>query len=184
MAYHHIALAVADLEATHRFYTEVMGFELVKAQAAPTDAPGGWAKHVFYSTGPLVEGEAPELVAFWELHDDRMTSFDPAISSGLGLEPWVNHVAFAARDVDDIEARKKRWLDHGHDVVEIDHGFCRSIYTLDPSRTLVEFCTDIAPYTDADRQHALEVLRDASPALEDAPMPVFHKAPADLKPSI
>ena len=48
-----------------------MGFELVKAQAAPTDAPGGWAKHVFYATGDVVEGESPELIAFWELHDDR-----------------------------------------------------------------------------------------------------------------
>jgi len=43
MAYHHVAVAVSDLAETHRFYTEVMGFELVKAQAAPTDAPGGWA---------------------------------------------------------------------------------------------------------------------------------------------
>jgi catechol 2,3-dioxygenase-like lactoylglutathione lyase family enzyme len=183
MAYHHIALAVSDLAATHRFYTEVMGFELVKAVAAPTDAPGGWAKHVFYATGPLVEGESPELVAFWELHDDRMTSFDPAISTGLGLEPWVNHVAFAAHDLDDIEARKKRWLDHGHDVVEIDHGFCVSIYTLDPSRILVEFCTDTAPYTDADRRRALEVVTSAAPDLDEPPMPVFHTAPSDLSAS-
>ncbi len=41
MAYHHVALAVSDLAETHRFYTEVMGFELVKAIAAPTDTPGG-----------------------------------------------------------------------------------------------------------------------------------------------
>lgn len=182
MAYHHIALAVSDLAATHRFYTEVMGFELVKAVAAPTDAPGGWAKHVFYATEPLVDGESPELVAFWELHDPRMADFDPAISTGLGLEPWVNHVAFAARDVDEIEARKKRWIDHGHDVVEIDHGFCVSIYTLDPSRVLVEFCTDTAPYTDADRRHALEVVSATAPDLQAPPVPVFHSAPADLAP--
>src|SRR2546421_509771 len=31
MAFHHVALATRDLEATHRFYTEAMGFELVKA---------------------------------------------------------------------------------------------------------------------------------------------------------
>jgi catechol 2,3-dioxygenase-like lactoylglutathione lyase family enzyme len=179
MAYHHVALAVSDLAETHRFYTEAMGFELVKAQAAPTDAPGGWAKHVFYATGPLVEGEPPEMVAFWELHDDRMATFDPAISTGLGLEPWVNHVAFAARDLDDIEDRKKRWLDHGHDVVEIDHGFCVSIYTLDPSRILVEFCTDTRPYSDDDRRHALELLAATDPELEPAPAPVFHQAPRD-----
>ena len=177
MAYHHVAVAVHDLAETHRFYTEAMGFELVKAQAAPTDAPGGWAKHVFYATGELTDGEAPGLVAFWELHDDRMSSFDPAISTGLGLEPWVNHIAFHARDLDDIESRKKRWLDHGHDVVEIDHGFCVSIYTLDPSRILVEFCTDTAPYTAADREQALALLRADAPALSDAPVPQFHLAP-------
>ena len=105
----------------------------------------------------------PELIAFWELHDDRMTSFDPAISLGLGLEPWVNHIAFNARDLDDIESRKKRWLDHGHDVVEIDHGFCVSIYTLDPSRILVEFCTDTRPYTAEDKAHAKALLSQTDP---------------------
>ena len=37
MGYHHIALAVTDLAATHAFYTEAMGFELVKAVVGPTD---------------------------------------------------------------------------------------------------------------------------------------------------
>ena len=154
-----------------------MGFELVKAQAAPTDAPGGWAKHVFYATGEVVEGESPELIAFWELHDDRMASFDPAISTGLGLEPWVNHIAFHARDLDDIESRKKRWLDHGHDVVEIDHGFCVSIYTLDPSRILVEFCTDTAPVHRRRPRARPGAPHRRRPALEPPPAPQFHLAP-------
>ncbi len=51
MGFHHVALATADLAATHEFYSEAMGFELAKAVVAPTDAPGGWAKHVFYDTG-------------------------------------------------------------------------------------------------------------------------------------
>ncbi|MEY2404777.1 MAG: hypothetical protein QOD38_2328, partial [Acidimicrobiaceae bacterium] len=108
MAFHHIALATRDLDATHRFYTEVMGFELVKAIVAPTPNPkGGWAKHVFYDTG----GDG--LIAFWDLHDESMTDFDPAISTGLGLEVWVNHLAFAAHDLGDIDDRKQRWLSSG-----------------------------------------------------------------------
>jgi catechol 2,3-dioxygenase-like lactoylglutathione lyase family enzyme len=177
MPYHHVAVAVRDLAATHAFYTESMGFDLVKAQAAPTDAPGGWAKHVFYATGEVAEGDAPSLIAFWELHDDRMPDFDLAISTGLGLEPWDNPIAVHARDLDAIESRKKRWLDHGHDVVEIDHGFCVSIYTLDPNRILVEFCTDTAPYTAEDRAHALALITDGDPALEAPPHPQFHVAP-------
>ena len=38
MGFHHVALATRDLAATHAFYTEAMGFELVKAVVAPTDA--------------------------------------------------------------------------------------------------------------------------------------------------
>jgi catechol 2,3-dioxygenase-like lactoylglutathione lyase family enzyme len=43
MAFHHLALATNDMAATHRFYTEAMGFELVKAVVAPTPTRG-WAK--------------------------------------------------------------------------------------------------------------------------------------------
>ena len=48
MGISHIALAVKDLEATHRFYTDVMGFDLVKVEIA--DMRGG--KAVTPSTRP------------------------------------------------------------------------------------------------------------------------------------
>ncbi len=63
----------------------------------------------------------------------------------------MNHLAFAASDLDDIEGRKQNWLDAGFDVVEIDHGWCTSIYTNDPNGILVEWCTDTKPYTAEDR---------------------------------
>lgn len=173
MGFHHLAFASRDLAETHRFYADVLGFELVKAQAAPTDQPGGWAKHLFYATGA---GTEEGMIAFWELHDDRMVGRDTAISTGLGFEAWVNHVAFAATDLEDIDRRKRQWLGAGFDVMEIDHGFCVSIYTMDPNGILVEFCADTTPYTAADRAHALDVLRAESPELEDAPVPVFHMA--------
>jgi catechol 2,3-dioxygenase-like lactoylglutathione lyase family enzyme len=177
MGFHHVAVAVRDLAATHRFYTEACGFELVKSNVAPTDAPGGWAKHVFYDTGGSgTEGQPGPMIAFWELHDDRMVDFDPAISTGLGLQPWVNHIAFSATDLDDLAARRNRWLHHGHDVVEIDHGFCRSVYCNDPSGTLVEFCTDTAPYTEDDKVRALAALNDPAPELEPGPDVIFHLA--------
>ncbi|HEY2813403.1 MAG TPA: VOC family protein [Acidimicrobiales bacterium] len=168
MAFHHVALATRDLDATHRFYTEVMGFTLAKAVVAPTPN-GGWARHVFYDTGG-------GMIAFWDLHDPKMVDFDPAISTGLGLEPWVNHIAFAASDLDDIEVRKQRWLDTGYDVVEIDHGFCVSVYANDPNGILVEFCTDTQPYTEADRAAAERVITTVEPALETPPDPKFFKA--------
>jgi catechol 2,3-dioxygenase-like lactoylglutathione lyase family enzyme len=169
MGFHHVAVACRDTQATHRFYTEAMGFELVKAVVAPTEHPGGWAKHLFYDTG----GDG--LIAFWELHDERVDTFDPAISTGLGLPIWTNHLAFSAT-LDTIGAARDRWLGAGFDVVEINHEFCVSIYTNDPNGILVEWCADARPLDADDRAHALSVVHDPAPTLSDPPVPVFHLA--------
>jgi catechol 2,3-dioxygenase-like lactoylglutathione lyase family enzyme len=169
MGFHHLALATRDLEATHAFYTEAMGFELVKAVVAPTENEGGWAKHVFYDTG----GDG--LLAFWDLHDDQIPEFDPAISTGAGLPPWVNHVAFHAVPAD-LDGLLQRWLDQGIDCLEVDHGFCASIYAMDPNGILVEWCADTRPLNDQDREEALAALFDPAPPLGVAPTPVFHRA--------
>jgi catechol 2,3-dioxygenase-like lactoylglutathione lyase family enzyme len=169
MAYHHIALATRDMDATHAFYTEAMGFDLVKAVVAPTENAGGWAKHLFYDTG----GDG--LIAFWDLHDDGLPDFDPAISTGAGLPAWVNHVAFHA-EPSALDDHRQRWLGQGIDCMEIDHGFCVSIYALDPNGILVEWCADSRPLDDDDRREALAVLRDLTPPLETPPVPTFHRA--------
>ena len=132
MAFHHVALATTDLDATHRFYTEACGFDLVNVDVVPFMAEG-WARHLFYDTGG-------EMLAVWDLHDEGIADFDPAISTGLGLPHFVNHIAFAAADLDDLDARKDRWLSHGLDVVRIDHGWCTSVYANDPNGIMVEFC--------------------------------------------
>src|SRR6266403_361614 len=62
--FHHTAFATREPAATHAFYTEAMGFELVKVEVAPTPK-GGWAKHFFYDTG------GGELMASWDLHDHQ-----------------------------------------------------------------------------------------------------------------
>jgi catechol-2,3-dioxygenase len=87
----------------------------------------------------------------------------------------VNHIAFDAEDVGDLEARREHWLDLGIDVVEVDHGFCVSIYATDPNGILVEWCTDTAPLTESDRRAALAALDAAEPELEAPPMPVIHR---------
>lgn len=168
MAFHHLALATNDMAATHRFYTEAMGFELVKTVVAPTPTRG-WAKHVFYDTG----GDG--MIAFWDLHDDAIGPFDASIARGVGVPGWVNHFAFDAR-LDQLEAFTERWLRAGLDVVEVDHGFCRSIYTEDPNGNTVEWCADARPLDDTDRAEAAALLADPNPPLEQPPMPTFHLA--------
>jgi catechol 2,3-dioxygenase-like lactoylglutathione lyase family enzyme len=172
MPFHHVAVATRDTQANHRFYTESTGFELVKVVAAKSPE-GGWAKHLFYDTG---DGE---LIAFWELHDEALPSPIPtAIATDLGLPLWSNHIAFHAADLADIERRKQRWLAHGHDVMEIDHGFwCTSIYTQDPNGILVEFCTTTRTLGAEDRAEAARLLTDPSPPLADGDRAVFHRSP-------
>jgi len=172
MGFHHVAIATPDVEATHAFYTDVMGFRLVKVVAGKTPA-GGWAKHLFYETG------GNGLIAFWDLHDDTIPSdFTPAIASGLGLPEWTNHIAFHASTPDEIEAVKQRWLGKGHDVFEVDHGWCVSIYTRDPNGILVEFCVTTREFSDADVAEAQRLLCEEKPALEKEPPVRFHKAAA------
>ena len=162
MGFHHLALATRDLKATHEFYTASMGFELVKVAVGPA-GKRGFAKHLFYDTGN------GELMAFWDLHDPDLTAdWSPAIATGLGLPPWTNHVAFSSPEQADLDRRRERWLAHGVDVMEVDHGWCTSIYATDPNGILVEFCATTDPDF-ADREEAERLLADPAPPLDPKP---------------
>lgn len=170
MAFHHVALATPDIGATHAFYTDVMGFRLVRVVAARTQS-GGWAKQLFYETG----GDG--LIAFWDLHDETVPKdFTPAIASGLGLPEWTNHIGFRASSLDEIGAMKERWLANGHDVIEVDHGWRVSIATLDPNGIRVELCMTTQALTDADVAEAQRRLAAPMPSLETQPPVRLHKA--------
>jgi catechol 2,3-dioxygenase-like lactoylglutathione lyase family enzyme len=173
MAFHHVAIAARDLEATHQFYSESMGFQLVRVETIPY-LEGGWARHLFYDTGN------GEMLAIWDLHHDEMPPFDPAISTGLGLPNFVNHIAFGSPSLDDLDARKDRWLAHGHDVVKIDHGWCASIYADDPNGIVVEFCCTTRAFTADDHREAQELLSAAAPPINKAEPPIeFFEASRD-----
>jgi catechol 2,3-dioxygenase-like lactoylglutathione lyase family enzyme len=175
MAFHHVAIAATDLEATHKFYTEAMGFTLVRVETIPF-LEDGWARHLFYDTGN------GEMLAIWDLHNDKLPAFNPAISTGLGLPNFVNHIAFESKSLEDLDARKDRWLAHGYDVVKIDHGWCTSIYNNDPSGTMVEFCCTTRVFTDDDHRQARELLLAANPPIDkvDPPIEFFEASKAEV----
>ena len=162
MAFHHVAIAAHDLEATHRFYSEAMGFELVNVDVIPFGEKG-WARHLFYDTGN------GEMLAIWDLHDADLPDFDAAISRGLGLPQFVNHIAFGASSLDELDLRKDRWLANGHDVVRVDHGWCVSIYANDPSGTMVEFCCTTRVFDANDHARAQANLLAAEPDVDRTP---------------
>jgi catechol 2,3-dioxygenase-like lactoylglutathione lyase family enzyme len=163
MGYSHVAIVTPDLEASHRFYAEAMGFRLAKVDVAATPGePGGrgWFRHAFYDTG---DGS---LLALWDLHDDTIEVRETAISTGLGLPDWVNHIAFSANDLADLELRRKRWLAHGLECVQIDHGWCVSIYTKDPSGNVVEFCALTSELGQSDEADAARRIADPTPEID------------------
>jgi catechol 2,3-dioxygenase-like lactoylglutathione lyase family enzyme len=114
VSFHHVAITTKDLSATHRFYSEAVGFVLAKVDVL--DNPfGGWMRHAMYDTG---DGS---LLAVIEFNDDSMGEYRTDLSAGLGLPSFANHIAFAAHDLDDLEQRRLRLLEHGYGCVVMDH---------------------------------------------------------------
>ena len=171
MSFHHIAIATRDMPATHKFYTDAMGFELVRVEKAKM-GPKAWAKHFFYDTG---DGE---MMAFWEIHDNDEVDpeFPTAIATGLGLPKWSNHIAYGVDSVAALDQARQRINAAGYDVTEIDHHWCRSIYVDDPNGIMVEFCVTTRAFDEADKDRALAALHTDELADEPAPVITMHAA--------
>jgi catechol 2,3-dioxygenase-like lactoylglutathione lyase family enzyme len=171
MAYHHIAVVARDMKAIDRFYREIMGFDLRKVEIAPTPQ-GGFAKHFFY------EIEPDRFIAFWELHGDAFPERqDTGLSTAMGLPEWVNHISFHSPSLDHLHAKRDQWLAGGHDVMEIDHNWCHSVYTRDPNGTLVEYCVTTGTFTEEDRVLALRAVGSNDvPASKPPKSIVMHKS--------
>ena len=163
MPFHHVAITTKDMEATHEFYTKVMGFNLVRVEKAVPNKHT-WAKHFFYDTGN------GDMLAIWEIHDKSLDANHPtSISMGLGLPIWSNHIAFRLDNLEELKKAVDRVNSNGFDATEIDHGWCTSIYVNDPNEIMVEFCVTTSEFTQEDREKALKAI--TSNDVEDNPSP-------------
>lgn len=173
---HHLAIAVKDFRRAHEFYTEVMGFELVKVVKGTVPGGSGWTSHVFYDVG---DGT---LFALWDLsHAEDLPDWEGGLSTGTGLPWWVNHVAFECDGPDALEAHKQRWLAHGQKVFGVEHEFINSIYTRDPEGTLVEWTYRTRRLTAEDRAEAIRLLAEDGPGeIVDYPLVVFRPETAPV----
>lgn len=155
MAYHHLALAVDDMKATHAFYEGVMGWELVKVEVQPV-MTGGWAKHFFYR---MDAGDDSTFIAFWELHDTLgQADMTLDLNAACGTPPFTQHISFDVDSLDALKAKGKMWQAAGCDVIEVDHNWCHSVYTTDPTGNVIEFCLTTGVFTKADRAAAIAAL--------------------------
>ncbi|MGI9030567.1 MAG: VOC family protein [Ilumatobacteraceae bacterium] len=149
---HHVAYACRDVEATHHFYEDLMGFPLVHTEFEPREG-GAYLRHVFYDLG---DGTC---IAFFDLNGmGEREGWTSAISTGNGLPVWVNHVAFKADQVRQDEVRARMAGEGIEPLMDIDHGWCHSLYFVDPNGIMVELCRD-TPGIEADPAEATRLLR-------------------------
>lgn len=152
---HHVAYTTRDVEATYEFYAIKLGMTLLRTENHLHD--GGWFRHFFFGMG---SGEA---IAFFLVEGaGEEPDYKTDISTGLGLPIWANHIAFRLDTLDELAAMTKRMQSHGiDDIMEVDHGWCTSIYAVDPNGIMIEFCvtTNAEEFGDQTPEEALRLLR-------------------------
>lgn len=133
----HVDLATKDMEATRRFYEDVLGFPLARADLVEI-AGRGELKHYFFDIG---NGQLLGFMSGEEVEGFNR-DYDPGINAGLGLPHGVYHFAFNASSEAELEAVKQRL--EARDVRvrgPVDHeGWCKSIYFDDPNGLQLEYC--------------------------------------------
>lgn len=150
---HHTAWRCRDAAETRWFYETVCGLEM-EAALAFKEAPGSGLPlrymHLFFKMG---DGN---FVAFFDVPDSAKEDYFKQ-RSGFNM-----HFAMEVATMDELQAFKKRWQDHGLEVYgPLDHHFVHSIYTYDPNGIQVEITckTPIyAAYMADERAHSEDQL--------------------------
>jgi catechol 2,3-dioxygenase-like lactoylglutathione lyase family enzyme len=127
----HLALVTGDMNATIRFWRDLLGMRLVAGLGAP-----GY-RHYFF------ELSETDLVAFFEWpgvepleHKDH----GRPVRGPFGFD----HVSFGVESEDDLWELKDRIAAARFWVSEvIDHGFIHSIYAFDPNGIPIEFSHNV-----------------------------------------
>jgi glyoxylase I family protein len=123
---HHAAWVTRDQEATRHFYEDILGLPLVATWAERAPATGREYCHTFFALG---DGGA---LAFFQYADQDEHPVD--LNS-------PGHIAFEC-DAETQQGIKARLEANGHPVRVTDHGYCVSLYVIDPNNLRLEFTVD------------------------------------------
>jgi glyoxylase I family protein len=133
---HHTAYVTKDMEATRKFYEEVIGLPLMST-FCESDELFGAVRTYMHTFFGLADGSALAFFQFASPADQEQ--FGPP----MPFSPF-HHIALNVDKATqaEIEARIKAagYTEPGHFVLE--HGYCRSVYVTDPNGMIVEFCCD------------------------------------------
>jgi len=132
----HIGLSTLDLDKTHDFYENILGFRAVRCDII-TVKEGGQIRHIFFDTG------RDQLLAFMEARGvpGVPADYDAGINRGLGVPSAFYHFAFEAGSEAALDEKRNELLAHGIDVTEVvDHDWAKSVYFKDPNGIQLEYC--------------------------------------------
>jgi len=123
----HLAMATRDMDATIRFWRDLLCMRLVAGLGRP-----GY-RHYF------LEISESDMIAFFEWPE-----VEPIQEKDHGVPVKVpfafDHVSIGVRDRDDLWEIRDRLEAAGFWVSEvIDHGFIFSVYSFDPNHIAIEF---------------------------------------------
>jgi glyoxylase I family protein len=142
---HHTAYVTKDMEATRKFYEEVIGLPLI-ATWSESDELFGKVRtycHCFFGIG---DGSA---LAFFQFESPQdQAEFGPK----MPFSPF-HHIALNvdAQTQKDIEERIKLAGYKAPQTFVLEHGYCRSVYVTDPNGMILEFTLDAPNATEINK---------------------------------
>ncbi len=128
----HLAMATGDMDATIRYWRDLLGLRLVAGLGRP-----GYRHYFFELTDR-------DMIAFFE-----WPGVEPGPDKDHGAPvrgPFTfDHVSFGVEDDGDLWELRDRLDAAGFWVSElVDHGFIHSLYSFDPNNIAVEFSAPVA----------------------------------------
>jgi glyoxylase I family protein len=133
---HHTAYVTKDLEATRKFYEEVIGLPLLATWCEVDELFGAERTycHLFFGLG---DGGALAFFKFAKPEDEKL--FGPPMP-----ETPFHHIALKV-DPETQAGIESRLASAGYApprTYVLEHGYCRSVYVTDPNGLILEFTRD------------------------------------------
>jgi catechol 2,3-dioxygenase-like lactoylglutathione lyase family enzyme len=123
----HLALVTTDMDATTRFWHQVLGAEIVATVATPQ------FKHYFFRVGDA------QTIAFFQYFDAEVETFAKPAGIPYQHASQFDHLSIGLPSEQALEELRVRLEKFGCEVTEVvDHGFIRSIYFSDPTGIALE----------------------------------------------
>lgn len=145
---HHHAFRTHDMEATRRFWEDLLGLPLVGTFVETVDPVTEKDSNYIHTFFELGDGSALAFFQFQEgLYRAPRFGFEPQ-------DPFDHHLALEVDGVAAVRAWEDRIKAAGIPVMAIDHGYCNSIYFHDPNGMEVEITSRV--------EKTPEIMREAA----------------------